>query len=492
MWFLLLQIFMLLVLAALCGAGLAWWWLRRRYEDVSESYELLRQKVSRLDKLDRLDELARRADVDVARNTLVTAVGSLQMPDLSPVEERLAKLEGAVDGIAIPDPDFAPLHQRLDMIEAHLLAPDHEAGEVRGRLEEVQGAVGSVAAAVATLRNVDLKPVEEQVGMIDLRLNDMQGKLEAARRTDIEVITARLATISSAVGGLRVPEMAPVEAKLADLRAAIGAIRIPELVQVEAELAGVKAAVAAIRIPEPNLAPVEARLGELARGVAALDKPPVDLGPLHGRLAAIEAELGAALQPFERRIASIQEALGSLPPPDMTTVISAVHQIDSREDLGAVEDRLTAIEYSLAALHHMMRVRPEASQVTRTTTSVRRASRETQQARPPRDLDPINAVRRVDDRANLLVEAAFGPPDDLKQINGVGPILSEMLNDLGIFYFWQVAEWTGEEVEWVDGLLEHFRGRIVRDRWTDHARTLAAMPGSARRPMGYEGRRENF
>jgi predicted flap endonuclease-1-like 5' DNA nuclease len=173
----------------------------------------------------------------------------------------------------------------------------------------------------------------------------------------------------------------------------------------------------------------------------------------------------------------------------MTTVISAVRQIDSREDLGAVEDRLTAIEYSLAALHHMMRARTEAPAV-RSSVSVRRTQREPQ--RPPRDLDPINAVRRVDDQANLLVEAAFGPPDDLKQINGVGPILSEMLQDLGIFYFWQVAEWTPDEIEWVDSLLEHFRGRIVRDRWTEHAKALAAMPGAARRPLGYEGRRENI
>ena len=35
MWFLLIQIFLLMLLAALAGAALAYWWFRNRYEDVS-------------------------------------------------------------------------------------------------------------------------------------------------------------------------------------------------------------------------------------------------------------------------------------------------------------------------------------------------------------------------------------------------------------------------------------------------------------------------
>ncbi len=68
--------------------------------------------------------------------------------------------------------------------------------------------------------------------------------------------------------------------------------------------------------------------------------------------------------------------------------------------------------------------------------------------------------------------AAQGTADDLKQISGVGPVLEGKLNDLGIFHYWQIAEWTSEEVEWVDSFL-NFKGRVDRDDWIAQAKTLA-------------------
>ena len=81
-----------------------------------------------------------------------------------------------------------------------------------------------------------------------------------------------------------------------------------------------------------------------------------------------------------------------------------------------------------------------------------------------------------------MVEPVFGQKDNLEEINGVGPMLGDLLNDIGVYYFWQVAEWTPENVEYVDGLLAHFRGRIDRDNWVGQARVLADEPGAARRP----------
>jgi predicted flap endonuclease-1-like 5' DNA nuclease len=104
-------------------------------------------------------------------------------------------------------------------------------------------------------------------------------------------------------------------------------------------------------------------------------------------------------------------------------------------------------------------------------------------ARPERDADPINAFRRADDQANLLTEPAFGQPDDLERIDGVGPMLRALLHDLGIYYFWQVAEWSNAEIDWVESKLAHFRGRIRRDDWVGQSRALAAAPGAVKRPM---------
>ena len=68
--------------------------------------------------------------------------------------------------------------------------------------------------------------------------------------------------------------------------------------------------------------------------------------------------------------------------------------------------------------------------------------------------------------------AAQGVADDLKLINGVGPVLERKLNDLGFYHFWQIARWTDAEVAWVDGFL-NFKGRIGRDNWISQAQKLA-------------------
>ena len=65
-------------------------------------------------------------------------------------------------------------------------------------------------------------------------------------------------------------------------------------------------------------------------------------------------------------------------------------------------------------------------------------------------------------------------PDDLKLIKGVGPKLEKLLHSMGFYHFDQVAEWSSEEVAWVDENLEGFKGRVSRDTWVDQAKILAA------------------
>ncbi|MEP5758828.1 MAG: aquaporin [Litoreibacter sp.] len=66
-----------------------------------------------------------------------------------------------------------------------------------------------------------------------------------------------------------------------------------------------------------------------------------------------------------------------------------------------------------------------------------------------------------------------GQADDLKAINGVGPSMEKLLNGLGYYHFDQIAAWTPEEVTWVDGNLEGFKGRATRDNWISQAKALA-------------------
>jgi predicted flap endonuclease-1-like 5' DNA nuclease len=284
-------------------------------------------------------------------------------------------------------------------------------------------------------------------------------------------------------------------------------------------------AVRDVQIPEPDLAPLIVRLSAVEAYLAAapssdmligtlagiesdldvLSRRPVDLDPLYSQLGALDASLASIrtelrgqgrTEALDRRLALLQEAVLNLPQPDYTRIDLALRSIESRFDLGALEDRLTAIEYSLTAVHHMLRsrgepARPEPEPRVRAEVApayeprprpVRAVPEPV--ARPARRVDPIVRARRVDDQANLLTHAAFGDSDDLELIVGVGPMLTELLHEIGVFYFWQIAEWTDADIAYVDGKLMHFRGRIERDGWVGQSRELSALPSSRKRPAG--------
>jgi predicted flap endonuclease-1-like 5' DNA nuclease len=508
MWFLLLQIFTLMLLAAALGGGLMWWWLNRRFESLAQSRERL------LEQANHVANLATRDDVATQAATMLVALAGQKPVNLAPIEDTLQGIRRSVADIRLPEADLTPVQQRIDALEARLAAfsldpvlarvseVDTAVSQVRPALEE---RLGRLEAALEKLKDVDLGPVHAGLASLGLTINaleprmtDLGARLETTRRADMDAISGRFTTISSAIGAVRTPDLAPLQQRLSEIHAAVANIRIPDVAPIQTLLGEVQASIASL--PQPNLQPLHASLADLEAFVVALDKPPQDLGPLFGRLSALDAALASlqsevrnaqAMKPIDRRLAGIEEAIGSMPGPDMSPVIGAVRAIDNRRDLVALENRLTAIEYGLAAVHHMLRSRADAL-VQRADGSdgrmapplhvVRQPEPQPAPARPERETDPINAFRRANDEANLLSEPAFGPPDDLEAIDGVGPMLRALLHDLGVYYFWQVAEWTPQEIDWVESKLMHFRGRIRRDDWVGHARVLALSPAAVKRP----------
>ena len=78
--------------------------------------------------------------------------------------------------------------------------------------------------------------------------------------------------------------------------------------------------------------------------------------------------------------------------------------------------------------------------------------------------------------ARELVAAPSGEPgdaDDLQQIKGIGPKIADLLNELGIRQFEQIAAWSATDVDWVNERLQ-FKGRIEREEWIPQAKALLA------------------
>ena len=73
-------------------------------------------------------------------------------------------------------------------------------------------------------------------------------------------------------------------------------------------------------------------------------------------------------------------------------------------------------------------------------------------------------------------EGITAPPvnqtDDLKLIKGIGPKYEKICNDLGVYHFSQIADWTPDEAVWVGHHIA-LPGRIEREYWIPQARLLA-------------------
>lgn len=84
--------------------------------------------------------------------------------------------------------------------------------------------------------------------------------------------------------------------------------------------------------------------------------------------------------------------------------------------------------------------------------------------------------------APKFLDAPNGEPDDLKKILGIGGVLEEKLNEMGIFHYSQIAEFSDQDIANVNTHI-NFPGRIERDEWIPQAQSL--MQGGEARQLKY-------
>ncbi|HOY77743.1 MAG TPA: hypothetical protein PLN33_08045 [Hyphomonadaceae bacterium] len=75
------------------------------------------------------------------------------------------------------------------------------------------------------------------------------------------------------------------------------------------------------------------------------------------------------------------------------------------------------------------------------------------------------------EQPELIEQPREGRADDLKLISGIGPKLEQKLNSIGVWHHDQVAEWSQQNIDWVNAAIS-FRGRIEREKWVPQARQL--------------------
>jgi NADH-quinone oxidoreductase subunit E len=89
----------------------------------------------------------------------------------------------------------------------------------------------------------------------------------------------------------------------------------------------------------------------------------------------------------------------------------------------------------------------------------------------PAPAEPEPAAARMA-RPRGLESPRGGKADPLQRISGIGPKNEKILHNLGFYHFDQIAQWTAEQIAWVDDHLK-FNGRIGRELWVEQSRLLA-------------------
>lgn len=75
MLFLITKISLLILAAALAGAGLMYWWIRRQFEDVTDGYELMANERGALQSIEDRLSVLERLEEKVQGNALVLREG---------------------------------------------------------------------------------------------------------------------------------------------------------------------------------------------------------------------------------------------------------------------------------------------------------------------------------------------------------------------------------------------------------------------------------
>jgi predicted flap endonuclease-1-like 5' DNA nuclease len=210
-------------------------------------------------------------------------------------------------------------------------------------------------------------------------------------------------------------------------------------------------------------------------------RPAVDLEPVAQQVAAVHAAVGDIPTPEPVDLAPLAARLETL-----SQRISEI-RIPPAPDLAATAERLTAIEHALFPLQSRLDELTSAVRALRPLSAGEEAGvagasvEEPQSELAPGDSAATTEAVREGSK-NLLSHPAHGEPDDLTQIKGVAKVLEHTLHKVGVFYFWQIAEWSADDVRHVESQLEGFHRRIEDDDWVGQANELAAQPSASPRP----------
>jgi predicted flap endonuclease-1-like 5' DNA nuclease len=212
MTYLLVKYTLLFLLAAVLGFILGYWYSRRNFEDVSESFEDLRNANQRSDEQnwERLWSHLR-------------AIPEPPETDLTDVYKRLDSVTTAVSLIPKPEPvDFQPLLDRLTNIEKEVKTipvPEKPApvdlSSVTAKVEALQAAFRSIPKPEPQA-DVDLRPVQSELSTLREEVRQIP-VVETHAPVDLAPVNAQIRSLEQRIKSISQPQtvdLGPVDRRL--------------------------------------------------------------------------------------------------------------------------------------------------------------------------------------------------------------------------------------------------------------------------------------
>lgn len=377
-----------------------------------------------------------------------------------------------------------------------------ELSEAREEIERLFAAQRKMAATPGAAPEQVDPALQQQLAEAAAELQAVRAELEALKAAP-PVVAAAAPVAAAAVPGL-------IAAEAHDALKQHAASLETEIATLQASLAEARAAAAAPKAETPagvapevfealanRAAELEAALkaAEAARAAAEAAKPAVAAVPvadaklvwqadyLRQRAQALEAEL--LRQPQAVAAAPVVEAPPPEPKPEPApapaAAPAAAEEDSVEQELARLRWRNRYLEGRLAYLEGD--AESVAEELAEEGTS---AVAEPEPARASETIlgqleaaDAKAEAEQVEPVKPMPIDKPFGGvADDLTQIGGIGPKIQDVLNSLGIFHYDQIAEWTPENVAWVDQYL-NFEGRISREGWVEQAAVLVGEEADA-------------
>ncbi|MBT8077756.1 MAG: hypothetical protein KJO31_04230 [Gammaproteobacteria bacterium] len=253
MAYLLAKFSLLFLITALLGFVLGYWWSRRNFVDVSESYEDLRTANHRSDQANwtrlwkRLDLLPAPKEPDFSTvnrrideiDTAISKLPRVEPASINGIKQQLSDLLGLVRQLPVPvdtpQSEIAPLHDELVTLRHSVkeLADRDRPAEVdmsplAGRIEKLEDAVRKSPAP----QRVELGPVVQQLDALKTAFRARP----AAKEIDLQPVLRRLNAIESEVRGRSEPldiDLDPVVKRLDAIESGFRALPVPQDVDLE-------------------------------------------------------------------------------------------------------------------------------------------------------------------------------------------------------------------------------------------------------------------